>query len=100
MPQVSQTDGKVVDKQLKLEENRIRKIEILTFFKQTGKIVCEREPKIKVGLIPYCCRSERALSERARQHTNFVQLLKISILPEPQSMLVKSHFTNMQRAAI
>ena len=50
---------------------------------------------------PYiCCRSERALSEQARQHTNFVQLLKISILPEPQSMLVKSHFTNMQRAAI
>ena len=48
----------------------------------------------------FCCRSERALSERARQHTNFVQLLKISILPEPQSMLVKSHFTNMQRAAI
>ena len=48
----------------------------------------------------YCCRSERALSERARQHTNFVQLLKISILPEPQTMLVKSHFTNMQRAAI
>ena len=47
-----------------------------------------------------CCRSERALSERARQHTNFVQLLKISILPEPQSMLVKSHFTNMQRAAM
>ena len=46
-----------------------------------------------------CCRSERALSERARQHTNFIQLLKISILPEPQSMLVKSHFTNMQRAA-
>ena len=50
-------------------------------------------------LINYCCRSERALSERARQHTDFVQLLKISILPEPQSMLVKSHFTNMQRAA-
>ena len=52
------------------------------------------------GSNPNCCRSERALSERARQHTNFVQLLKISILPEPQSMLVKSHFTNMQRAAI
>ena len=31
---------------------------------------------------------------------NFVQLLKISILPEPQSMLVKSCFTNMQHAAI
>ena len=48
----------------------------------------------------YCCRSERALSERARQQTKIVQLLKISILLEPQSMLVESHFTNMQRAAI
>ena len=52
MPQVSQIDGKVVDKQLKLEENRVRKIEIPTFFKQTGEIVCEGEPEIKVGLIP------------------------------------------------
>ena len=50
---VSQIDGKVVDKQLKLEENRVRKIEILTFFKQTGEIVCEGETKINVGLIPY-----------------------------------------------
>ena len=56
MPQVSQIDGKVVDKQLKLEENRVRKIEILTFFKQTGEVVCEEEPKIKVGLIPYLFR--------------------------------------------
>jgi hypothetical protein len=48
----------------------------------------------------YCCRSERALSERARQQTKIVQLLKISILLKPQSMLVESHFTNMQRAAI
>ena len=53
MPQISQIDGKVVDKQLKLKENRVRKMEILTFFKQTGEIVCEREPEIKVGLIPY-----------------------------------------------
>ena len=53
MPQVRQIDGKVVDKQLKLEENWVRKIEILTFFKQTEEIVCEGEPKIKVGLIPY-----------------------------------------------
>ena len=53
MPQVSQIDGKVVDKQMKLEGNRVWKIEILTFFKQTGEIVCEGEPKIKVGLIPY-----------------------------------------------
>ena len=51
MPQASQIDGKVVDKQLKLEENRVRKIEIFTFFKQSGEIVCEGEPKIKVGLI-------------------------------------------------
>jgi hypothetical protein len=36
----------------------------------------------------------------ARQQTKIVQLLKISILLEPQSMLVESHFTNMQRAAI
>ena len=50
MPQVSQI---VVEKQLKLEESRVRKIEILTFFKQTGEIVCEGEPKFKVGLIPY-----------------------------------------------
>ena len=28
----------------------------------------------------YCCRSERALSERARQQTKMVQLFKISIL--------------------
>jgi hypothetical protein len=48
----------------------------------------------------HCCRSERALSERARQQTKIVQLLKISMLLEPQSMLVESHFTNMQRAAI
>ena len=53
MPQVSQIDGKVVEKQLKLEESRVRKIEIPTFFKQTGEIVCEGEPKFKVGLIPY-----------------------------------------------
>ena len=53
MPQISQIDGKVVDKQLKLEENRVRKIETLTFFKQTGEIVCEMEPKIKVGIIPH-----------------------------------------------
>ena len=53
MPQISQIDGKVVDKQLRLKENRVRKMEILTFFKQTGEIVCEREPGIKVGLIPY-----------------------------------------------
>jgi hypothetical protein len=39
-------------------------------------------------------------SERARQQPKIVQLLKISILLEPQSMLVESHFTNMQRAAI
>ena len=51
-------------------------------------------------LFCYCCRSERALSERARQQTKIVQLLKISILLEPKSMLVESHFTNMQRAAI
>jgi hypothetical protein len=44
--------------------------------------------------------SERALSERARQQTKIVQLLKISILLEPQSMLVESHFTNMQRARL
>ena len=53
MPQVSQIEGKVVDKQLKLEENRVRKIEILTFFKQTGEVVCDGEPEIKVELIPY-----------------------------------------------
>ena len=60
MPQVSQIDGKVVEKQLKLEESRVRDsrvrergIEILTFFKQTGEVVCEGEPKFKVGLIPY-----------------------------------------------
>ena len=53
MLQVSQIDGKVADKQLKLEKNRIRKIKIRTFFKQTEEIVCEGESKIKVGLIPY-----------------------------------------------
>ena len=53
MFQVSQIDGKVADKQLKLEKNRVRKIKVRTFFKQTGEIVCEGEPKIKVGLIPY-----------------------------------------------
>ena len=53
MPQFSQIDGKVVDKQLKLEKNWVRKIEILTFFKQTGEIICEGEPKIEIGLIPY-----------------------------------------------
>ena len=40
------------------------------------------------------------LSERARQHSTFVQLLEIPILLELQSMLPKSHFTNMQHAAI
>jgi hypothetical protein len=55
---------------------------------------------VVLGLSYNCCRSERALSERARQQTKIVQLLKISILLEPQSMLVESHFTNMQRAAI
>jgi hypothetical protein len=48
----------------------------------------------------FCCRSERALSERARQQNKIVQLLKISILLEPQSMLVESHFTNMQHAGL
>ena len=35
---VSQIDGKVDDKQLNLDD-RVRQIEILTFFKQTGEIV-------------------------------------------------------------
>ena len=53
MLQVSQIYGKVADIQLKLKKNRVRKIKIRTFFKQTGEIVCEGKPKIKVGLIPY-----------------------------------------------
>ena len=53
MSQVSQIDGKVANKQLKLEKNRVKKIRIRTFFKQTGEIVCVGEPTIKVGLIPY-----------------------------------------------
>jgi hypothetical protein len=70
-------------------------------FLQLVQISFKKEISSKMeALIFNCCRSERALSERARQQTKIVQLLKISILLEPQSMLVECHFTNMQRAAI